>query len=220
MPGIISYLGKSAAKKTTLWALSAAALAGLGLTPAAEAGHDRKPKIDVDFEIRIGDRDRRDDGYHGRRERIWVPPEYRDVCEKKWVEPVYETRCEKVWIEPIYETRCERVWIPERYEVREVRRWDHHCNRWVIVHERVCVSPGRWENQEKRVCVREGRWEEVHKKVLVREGHFQDVHRKELVREGYWTWKNVGHAHHRGHDHDHYKHAQRPVEVVNPHVRF
>ena len=245
---IVNMLVRSSGKKALTFVLSAAALAGLGLTPtAAHAGHD-KNRVDFDINIRIGDRDRCEE----KRVRVWVPAEYRTVCDKRYVEPVYEDRCERVWIEPVYEERCERVWVepvyetrrercwvPEEVEFREVRRYDRHCDRWVYVRERCVVRPGRWEHRERRVCVREGRFDEVRRRVCTREGRFEEVRkrvcvaggrwvtcdRKELVRAGYWTWRTErvarGDRHdHDRHDHDRRDHARRPIEVVNPHVRF
>ncbi|MDB5294491.1 MAG: hypothetical protein JWO31_474, partial [Phycisphaerales bacterium] len=113
MQTITNMLGRSFGKKASMFVLSAAALAGLGgLTPsAAQAGHDRGGRVDVDVNIQLGggrDRDR----FEERRTRVWVPAEYRTVCDKRFVEPVFEDRCERVWVEPVYETRSERVWVP------------------------------------------------------------------------------------------------------------
>ncbi len=185
MFGIISNIRRTLGKKASVLALSAAALAGLGLTSSASAG-DR-----FDFSIRIGQPAPRhcEPVYQERTVKVWVPAEYQTVCEKVWIEPIYETRCERVWIEPVYETRCERVYIPERYEYRQTRRFDKSCGHFVNVSERVCVEPGRWVEQHKRVCVREGYFQDVHKKVCVREGRFETVHRQVCVREGRWEYR-------------------------------
>lgn len=187
MRHIVNMLGRSAGKKASLLVLSAAALAAVGTTPSpAYAGHE-KGRVDFDINLRIGDRDR--DRYDDRRVRVWVPAEYRTVCDRRFVEPVYQDRCERAWVEPVYEVRRDRVWIDEVVEVREVRRYDRHCGRWAYARERVVVCPGRWEYRERRVCVRDGRFEESRNRVCVSEGRWENVDRQELVRDGHWAWR-------------------------------
>lgn len=184
MFGIVNTIGRTLGNKARVLALTTAALAGLGMTSSAQAG-DR-----FDFSISIGGHNHRHEPvYQERTVKVWVPAEYKTVCDRVWIEPVYETRCEKVWIEPVYETRCERVWIPERYEYRQTRKFDKSCGRFINVSERVCVEPGRWVEQHRRVCVREGYFQEVHKKVCVREGRFESVERQVCVREGRWEYR-------------------------------
>ena len=192
MFGMMNKIGRNLGKKATLLTLSAAAFAGLGMAPSAQAGE--RSKFDINFDIRIGDRHDRDRRqcepvYQERTVKVWVPAQYRTVCDRQWIEPIYETRCERVYIEPVYEMRCEKVWVPERYEYRQSRRFDRSCGRFVEVAERVCVAPGHFEEVHKRVCVREGGFQEVHKKVCVREGRFQTVERQELVCEGHWEYR-------------------------------
>jgi hypothetical protein len=184
MFGMIKTIGTCLKKNATVVALSTAAIAGLALTPSAQAGD--RGRVDIDVNLRLGGHNH--DRYEERTVKVWVPAEYRTVCEKVWIEPVYETRCEKVWIEPVYEMRCEKVWIPERHEYRQTRRFDRSCGRFVEVAEPVCI-PGRWEEVHRRVCVREGGFQEVHKKVCVREGYFKEVHKQVCVREGRWEYR-------------------------------
>ena len=186
MFGTMNKIGRNLGKKATVLALSAAAFAGLGFTQAAQAGD--RPRVAID--IRLGGGHRHDEPeYCDRQVKVWVPAQYRTVCDRQWIEPVYETRCDRVWVEAVYETRCERVWVPEQYEYRQTRRFDPSCGRFVNVSERVCVSPGRFVEQHKKVCVREGYFQEVHNKVMVREGRFVTVDRQELVCEGHWEYR-------------------------------
>jgi hypothetical protein len=205
MSSVKGLMGRTASK----WVLSAAALAGLGM-PSAALAHRDEPRVNVD--IRIGDRDRCRDEVVERRTQVWVPAQYRTVCDKRWVEPVYQDRCDKVWCEPVYETRCEKVLVPEVVEVRDVRRFDDHCGRYVVVRERVCVRPARYENRETRVCVRDGHFDEVRTRVLVADGHFETVDRQELVCAAHYETRTervrVEHAR-----------SVSPFEVVNPFLR-
>lgn len=243
MFGIINILGRKAGNKAMSAAVTLAALTAIGSPAVASERPRTGPTLSqreiVQREANLRDSARRDH-CEERVTRVWVPPEYRTVCDRVyiqpvyeercsriWIEPVYEDRCERIWIEPVYETRCDRVWIEPVYEVRCVTRFDPVCGRMVTVHERVCVQPGRWDMVHRKVCVREGRWDEVRRRVCVREGRWQEVKqrvcvqegrwqnvdRQVLVREGYWTTRTerVGVAD---------RNDRRPIEVLNPHIRF
>ena len=126
-----------------------------------------------------------------RRERVWVEPVYRTVCEKVWVEPVYRDECERVWVEPVYRTVCDRVWVPARVEVSYVDRVGWHGRVYRDRVERV-VAPGHFEEVRRQELVTPGRWEEHPRRVLVTAGFFRTVERQELVSAGHWEWRPVG----------------------------
>lgn len=167
------FLGRKASK----WVLSAAALAGIAGPSTAQA------REHVDVTVRIGDRH---DSYFDRQVKVWVPAQYRTVCDKVYLQPVFETRCDKVWVEPVFETRCDKVWIPEVVEVRNTRKYDSRLRQWVLCTERVCVRAGHFETRETRVCVTPGHFEEIRKQVCVTEGRWNTVERQELVCEGHY----------------------------------
>lgn len=105
----------------------------------------RRPRTNIDVDIRIGRRHDPMPEYRQREVRVWVPPVYRTVIERKWVEPVYRTEYEQVWVPPVYEDR----------EVGFIG--DHGRLRTQI--ERVLVCDGYYKTVERRVCVSEGYWE-------------------------------------------------------------
>jgi hypothetical protein len=209
--GAVRNTGNQAARR----GFAAAVIAGLaGMTLAAapasyagEAGRYYGP------ERRDGDgagRDWRHDGHKDgddfalglnirigepypapRRERVWVEPVYRTVCEKIWVEPVYRDECERVWVAPVYRTVCDRVWVPARVEVRYVDRVGRHGRVYRDRVEQV-VAPGHFDEVRRQELVTSGRWEEHPRRVLVTAGYFRTVERQELVSAGHWEWRPAG----------------------------
>lgn len=145
----------------------------------------RRDNDDVSFRLRIGGPARPEI----RRERVWVEPEFRTVCERVWVEPVYREDCNRVWIEPVYRTVTERVWVPDRFEWRviEERRYGRICRErvWTL------VEPGHFETRTSRVLECAGRWDERRTRVVVTEGYYKNLERQEIVREGGWDYREV-----------------------------
>ena len=187
MRAMITAIKGLVGKKVSLAVLALAAAGGLAAPTSALAGD--RPRVDVDLNIRLGDRGHDHDHDHydrgrGGPERVWVPAVYRTVSDRQWCPPAYETRCERVWVEPVF-------------QVRETRVYDRYCNRWVVRTERVCVSEGRWTEVPRQVCVREGHWDYVT--------------RQELACEGHWEVRDGRRAE---------TYQRRPIEVVNPQIRF
>lgn len=138
----------------------------------------RNDESDFAFRLRIGGRP------EIRRERVWIEPEYRTICERVWVEPVYRDVCDRVWVEPVYRTECEKIWVPDRFEWREVRGRYGRCER-----VQVLVEPAHYETRERQVVVVPGHFEERRSRVVVTDGCWKTVERRECVREGRWDYR-------------------------------
>lgn len=180
MNTIINSVKGFIGRKASTFVLSAAALAGLAGTSSNAMAND----LTITTEVHS-----HHDRYVERTVKVWVPAQYRTVCDRVYIQPVFDTRCEKVWVEPVFETRCDKVWIPEVYETRNVRRYDARSGTWMVIGERVCVRAGRFENRESRVLVTAGHFEEVRKQVCVTEGFWKNVERQELVVDGHYEFR-------------------------------
>jgi hypothetical protein len=208
--GAVRNKGNKAARRCFAAAV-VAGLAGMTLAaaPASYAAGEADRNYRPDHRDNGGGRDWRHDGHKDddfnfglnirigepypapRRERVWVEPVYRTVCEKVWVEPVYRDECERVWVEPVYRTVCDRVWVPARVEVRYVDRVGRHGRVYRERVERV-VAPGHFEEVRRQELVTPGRWDQRPRRVLVTAGHFRTVERQELVSAGHWAWRPAG----------------------------
>ena len=133
-----------------LGTILAGATSGI-LPAAAQAGrHD----VNLDIDIRAG-------------QRHIDPPIVEDRPVRVWVEPVYRTVSEQVWCAPVTQTVTERVWCPDRYEDQRIER---RYGR--ITYERVLV-PGHYEDRTHDVVVTPGHYDQVQRQELVTPGHYE-----------------------------------------------
>jgi hypothetical protein len=164
-------------------AIVAAALACTAAAPTAALAHDRdshgRDFHDREFQDReLRDRDFHDRDYHQRDFHVDVVVPGREEyapaaqCEQVWVPAEYRTVCERVWVEPVTTVRVERCDVPAQYDWRDVIYYDRygrrHCER-----QQVLVSPAHCEERSVPVVVCPGHFEEQTHQVLVCEGHWE-----------------------------------------------
>jgi hypothetical protein len=137
-------------------AIATAALACTAAMPGIASAHERGG---VRVDVVVPGRDYCEPAPRCETERVWVPAEYRTVCDR-------------VWVEPVTTLRVERFDVPAQYGYRDVVYYDRygyrHCER-----QQVLISAARCEERSVPVVVCPGHFEEQTHQVLVCDGHWE-----------------------------------------------